>query len=802
MNQRLLALIITLLTCFGTAISASPSVITSVVSHHLIAKETTTITFIFEDLDKPPVPTTITLPNAKLKYVSRRYSSQNGKLYYLFYYNFSSSQTGDITIPAITFHSATDSVTTTPLTFHIAPASKLKKQTLISDGKKINYYAIIHPQKSSLYPNETIKIEHKIYLPSTLNIVQWGLPLGDTKNCSAWRFEGPSRYSPFGWAIIANRSYQVATYTTTLTAAEPGDAIFGPLRTRIIHQISRTTPRGNITQTLEFHTSTPAIKLKVKNLPPNPPKNFSGNVGEFTMQVRSTETTRITSSESITITATIIGTGNLSTLQPPQLDLSQWKLISRTKKDMGEARKLNSGFAEFNYLIQPINTTPLATHTPTVSFCYLDPKQGKYHTLTSPGTPITIIPVTQTSNAHNSESNTQNSPANTTSDTEQKDILGIVPLSAPSSPRRWISSLPSWSIHVIPALLTFIIILTQLRLRHRQKQLRNSTINTKKAALKLLEQENEGFLKAAAAYVERWIDTDKHPDAKDIVTFRDKKCYTPETTPPLDAKSRAAILKKLKKLSLALALIFLLPPSHTHAAETHQATPTATAPNDPISLYTAHHYRQALTAFQALPDTTPEQTANKLYNIGNCYYRLHQPGLAAAHYSRALMLQPHHPEAQKNLQFIQNKYHSILAAPLTESQQWIATLSPTTYLNFIYLTLWLILLSILTFKYLKPQGWKLTVSIIITILAPLILATASYAYINHPERSHNNLQPAIIIHPTTLHPTPSTTDTPVCSAPIASPCHVITNAGTFSYIELADNNRGWCLTKDILSLSD
>lgn len=48
-------------------------------------------------------------------------------------------------------------------------------------------------------------------------------------------------------------------------------------------------------------------------------------------------------------------------------------------------------------------------------------------------------------------------------------------------------------------------------------------------------------------------------------------------------------------------------------------------------------------------------SSDLLYNLGNCYYRMGQPGMAIVYYERALRLDPFNNEARTNLEFVNSK---------------------------------------------------------------------------------------------------------------------------------------------------
>ncbi len=78
-------------------------------------------------------------------------------------------------------------------------------------------------------------------------------------------------------------------------------------------------------------------------------------------------------------------------------------------------------------------------------------------------------------------------------------------------------------------------------------------------------------------------------------------------------------------------------------------------------LYEGQKYAGAKEAYDAQVKTGP-LSANLFYNRGNAEWKLGNGGEAVADYERALALQPTHPEARANLEFVRNQTGARLAA--------------------------------------------------------------------------------------------------------------------------------------------
>ena len=71
-------------------------------------------------------------------------------------------------------------------------------------------------------------------------------------------------------------------------------------------------------------------------------------------------------------------------------------------------------------------------------------------------------------------------------------------------------------------------------------------------------------------------------------------------------------------------------------------------------LYDQEKFSEAKQEYEKLI-ASGEQTANLFYNLGNAFFRLGAPGLAALNYERALALDPDHPEAALNLRLLRDQ---------------------------------------------------------------------------------------------------------------------------------------------------
>lgn len=773
-------------------LTAEAKVSTHLSSQNLVKGERCFIVYIIDTKSgELPSQPEILIPVAKIKLESANVIARQNKRYYRLVYSFRSEKAGTFEIPATTFSSDVENDTSESITFTVRDLISLQRQEVQSTTinhtndsnkprKTYPCYTQLVAAKSSLFPNEATTLEYKIYLPRSISVAQWGLPTGEKENATAWRFETPDQNQLNSSVIIDGVIYQASRFQTTVSGIKPGRAMIGPFKNRVVHNAPIITARGMMRETQQMHLVSNSIELDILNLPPNPPANFRGDVGQFTMHVDIQSKSEISSSESISARVMISGKGKFSELSAPILtDEQHWKLISETKRDMGERRKIITGFTEFDYLIQPRNTGP-PTHTPGFSFSYLDPNLKTYSTINTPGVPITV----------NLTSNEAKSNLGAASNNNQ--ILGIIEeMSSVNKP--WYKKLPISLIHIIPACICLILLgllAKRKYIAHRMTQ--SHKIIQKRSLQDLQNQDNEQFLKTASNYIQRWVDTDKHSEIKDILQFRDNHCYKPDSPVKLSEKRKQSIIDSLKKL---IILFLCFSPQLIEASSSSLA----------VKHYQDEKFERALTEYKsAYESQLPDISADLLYNIGNCHQKLEEPAQAAILYHRALRLAPYHDRAQHNLSIIQNQYNSRIKAPFLNQdslEYWISILSRPTYYVLTSLLIWFIVITILWIYVFRPHNKRMVILTSLSLIALCTAALSYYAYTNHPNKDViPDIHFAIIAEPSDLLEQPIEGSQSLTMINMASECRILTTRGTYSYIKLADNINGWVKTSSLLRL--
>jgi LPXTG-motif cell wall-anchored protein len=126
--------------------------------------------------------------------------------------------------------------------------------------------------------------------------------------------------------------------------------------------------------------SSEPIRLKVKNLPPGKPENFSGAIGNYNLNA-SLSKKETKSNEAVKLEVEIIGSGNLNTLKTPKITMPEHiESFAPTKKEVIELRPSGmKGKVVENHVLVPAYGGEYQIGP--ISFSYFDPEHQKYVTL-------------------------------------------------------------------------------------------------------------------------------------------------------------------------------------------------------------------------------------------------------------------------------------------------------------------------------------------------------------------------------------------------------------------------------------
>lgn len=227
-------------------------------------------------------------------------------------------------------------------------------------------------------------------------------------------------------------------------------------------------------------TSQP-ISLRVRNLPADRPKNYSGAVGNYKLNA-SLSKDKVKANEAVNLEVEIIGSGNLNTLKTPKVELSETiETYTPKRRDAFETRPTGmKGKVVENHVLVPQYGGDYAIGP--VRFSYFDPKEEKYVTLATQAMKLKVDGPEPPKNTQSQEDSLANQELITDHQRKDSTVLGkiFVPEKLNEVKEKVVTSVSknnSW-IWIIIALICGLFIF--LFVRKRRNDTENKTVSDKK----------------------------------------------------------------------------------------------------------------------------------------------------------------------------------------------------------------------------------------------------------------------------------------------------------------------------------
>ncbi len=536
----------------------------------------------------------------------------------------------------------------------------------------------------------------------------------------------------------------------------------------------------------------PTLSLSALPLPPGAPADFADTVGQYSISA-TTEAKSLAMHEAVEVEITVRGTGNLTNLEcPSPVDADDWKLVPATRKPILDGNGQTVGMV-FSQLMRP---TAEVGGIPAFSFSYFDPQAMEYRRAETRPIPLTWRMTSEAGSGLQASASAP-PPAGEVPVEEMRDIYGFITqgswhyLQLP----RWL-----WYLLYLPAALVLLSLgVSRLRRYHAS----GAAGRERERELSRMVHLNSGldFLKALGGFIESNIPlADQSPELRQILARRDEEAFRPEAQVSITPAERRDMLRQVRRalarLATTAALILLAFIPATLAQEV-DALPQAER------AYAAAQYSEARAFLECKLAQPGEEAALIYYNIGNCLYRLDQPGQAALYYARALYEDPGMKEARLNLAFVQRQQGAIL--PLhsganavftffTPQQLWVGTVVATALLA-LCLTLQL------AWRHLH-RPWLHTVTAFALLLS--LACAADWAYYLTREAPDFALLPpqnlAYVVQADTARSAADDKGAEVIRLTPSSPVMLLAQRGSWSYVETAMGTRGWVSSASIAPL--
>ncbi len=537
----------------------------------------------------------------------------------------------------------------------------------------------------------------------------------------------------------------------------------------------------------------PTLTLSALPLPPGAPDDFANTVGQYSISA-TTEAKSLAMHEAVEVEITVRGTGNLANMECPQpVDAADWKLVPATRKPILDGNGQTVGMV-FSQLMRP---TAEVGGIPSFSFSYFDPQAMEYRRAETRPIPLAWRMTEEAGNGLQSGSASAPPPAGEVPVEEMRDIYGYLAQGGGSylSLPRWL-----WYLLYLPALL---IVLTLAARRLHRLLAAGAAGRARERELARLGNQPNGleFLRALGGFIESNIPpAEQTPELQAILARRDEEAFRPQASVALSATEKNSMLRQVRRVlaklatTAALLLLALVPSAWAEGGNALQEAERA---------YNAAQYSEARALLQKQAATPGQDAALINYNMGNCLYRLNQPGQAALCYARALWADPGMKEARLNLAFIQRQQGAILplhegAATVftffTPQQLWVGTIIITALLA-------LCLALQLAWRD-QPRPWLHAVTAF-SLLLSLAAATNWVWYLTRETPDFTLLPPqnlAYVVEDTTARSAADEKGAEVIRLTPSSPVRLLAKRGSWSYVETAMGTRGWAPTASLAPL--
>ena len=199
---------------------------------------------------------------------------------------------------------------------------------------------------------------------------------------------------------LNNKVYEVYNIAEYLLYPQQGGTLtIDPAELTVVAQVMVKSNRGfdpffggghdvyNVRRALK----TPEVKVQVKEFPTGAPASFSGAVGRYTMSHK-LSSAEVAANSAVTLQLTISGSGNLSFISAPKLELpSSFELYDVKSEEKIENKASGSvGYRRFDYpfIVRAEGDYEIAP----IEFTYFDLEKQQYITLATSSQKIVVMP--------------------------------------------------------------------------------------------------------------------------------------------------------------------------------------------------------------------------------------------------------------------------------------------------------------------------------------------------------------------------------------------------------------------------
>ena len=252
------------------------------------------------------------------------------------------------------------------------------------------------PTQRTAWQNEQVVVEYRLFFREGIQLRQSRLT--DSWDAEGfWREELDVETRPIPRIMVENglRYNTIVLKKAAVFPTRAGELTVDPLKIESEAMLpfgSRDPFRSLFAMQTRFtpvQLASPEVTIESRPLPDGKPDSFNGAVGTFALTVNP-DRTELEVGESMQLTVTVTGRGNLATMDAPSINVpaafDAYDPDVSTLLDRS-GNRLN-GSKTFRYILIP--RTNGTFEVPPVEFSWFDPDAGRYRTSSSSPIPVTV----------------------------------------------------------------------------------------------------------------------------------------------------------------------------------------------------------------------------------------------------------------------------------------------------------------------------------------------------------------------------------------------------------------------------
>jgi hypothetical protein len=335
---------------------------------------------------------------------SRQYSfdgSVHKETIRTYVYSIETNRPGTFVIPGQDVRVGNETLKVSPVTLNVmGGASASRAGGAAGMPARQSYFAELIIPKKSAYIGESIPAEVRVYFGWDVQAKVDPSPILNGDGFSVQRFTPPQT----SVTRIEGEQFRVVTYKTALAGVKTGIISVGPAEVTPVVRLPRAQPRRRPGEPYDDPFSTdpsglaqaPAkevtlrsdpVTVEIKPLPPGKPTDFSGAVGQFSLEAEA-DPRKAATGDPVTMRLELHGQGNFDRIEPPLLmDDAGLRTYPATAKFKADDEVGMSGVKNFE---QVVIANAARSTLPGYRFAYFDPAAGDYRTIETQPAAVTI----------------------------------------------------------------------------------------------------------------------------------------------------------------------------------------------------------------------------------------------------------------------------------------------------------------------------------------------------------------------------------------------------------------------------